>query len=314
MSKKALLIGINYYATPQNQLNGCINDVINMKNALIDAYDYKEEHVKILRDDVQSLLPTRENIIGELKKIVAETSTLSEIWIHYSGHGTGIQDLNGDETDKKDEAIVPSNYMSAGIINDDELFEIIKEIKCTAIICFDCCHSGTGIDLQYSFSYNGSSFIQSLNNSKQLSNNRIFFFSGCKDSQTSADAYNGESKQAVGAFTDSLLRALRQNGHKVDIMKLYNDLCFIVTKNGFVQSPVLSCSSNIPSYKFERTNVVDKINVITQVVTQVVQVPAPAPAPAPVPAPAKPAQSSSVKPPPPPPKPVKKPTKYMMKF
>jgi hypothetical protein len=309
MSKKALLIGINYYATPQNMLNGCINDIVNMRNTLIDAYDYKEENIKMLRDDVQTLLPTRETIIAELKKIVAESSALSEIWIHYSGHGTGIQDSNGDETDKQDEAIVPSNFASGGgIINDDELFNIIKDIKCTAIICFDCCHSGTGLDLQYSFAYNGGSFIQSMNNSKQISNNRIFFFSGCKDTQTSADAYNGETKQAVGAFTDSLLRALRQNGHKVDIMKLYNDLCFIISKRGFTQSPILSSSSNMPSYKFERTNVVDKINVITQVVTQVVQVPAPAP-----PAPSVQAKPPAAKPPTPKPpaKPVKK---HGMKF
>lgn len=303
MSKKALLIGINYYSTPQNQLNGCINDVMNMKNVLMDAYDYKEENIRVLRDDASASLPTRQNIISALKQIVSESSTLSEIWIHYSGHGTGVRDTNGDETDGQDEAIVPCDFTTGGgIIGDDELFEIIKGISCTAIICFDCCHSGTGIDLQYSFTYTGGAFGQATNNAKALSNPRIFFFSGCRDSQTSADAFNGETKMAVGAFTDGLLKALRKNGHNADIMKVYNDLCFIISKSGFVQCPVFSCSSKTPVYKFERTNVVDKVNVITQVVTQVVQVAPPPPPsikppakPAPVPVPAKPATTKPPK-------------------
>ena len=44
--KKALLIGINYTGTA-NELNGCINDVMNMKTALIDKYEFKNEFIII---------------------------------------------------------------------------------------------------------------------------------------------------------------------------------------------------------------------------------------------------------------------------
>jgi len=38
--KKALLIGIDYIKNPEYYLRGCINDVIVVRNMLIDAYDY----------------------------------------------------------------------------------------------------------------------------------------------------------------------------------------------------------------------------------------------------------------------------------
>jgi len=49
--KKALLIGIDYIDVSGVSLKGCINDAINMRNMLIDAYDYEPENIVMLRDD-----------------------------------------------------------------------------------------------------------------------------------------------------------------------------------------------------------------------------------------------------------------------
>ena len=97
--KKALLIGINYYSSPSVRLNGCIDDVNNIRGVLIDAYDYDLANIVTLRDDElrSQYQPTRDNIINNLKQLVSQTSQLEEIWIHYSGHGSQIQDQNGDE-------------------------------------------------------------------------------------------------------------------------------------------------------------------------------------------------------------------------
>ena len=64
--KKALLIGINYINDPDSSLQGCIEDVINMRNMLIDAYDYDVSNILTLRDDaiVTENQPTRDNIIN----------------------------------------------------------------------------------------------------------------------------------------------------------------------------------------------------------------------------------------------------------
>ena len=66
--KKALCVGINYYNTPSNKLNGCIDDVINIKNVLIDAYGYSTQNITVLRDDIvnnPTYLPTRANISSQ---------------------------------------------------------------------------------------------------------------------------------------------------------------------------------------------------------------------------------------------------------
>lgn len=242
MSKKALLVGINYFKTPA-QLNGCITDIKNVRNMLIDAYDYRDSDIVMLRDDDPTKMPTRQNIINALNALINSSANSSEIWFHYSGHGTGIADKNGDEADRKDEAIVPSDYTTAGLIVDDDLFQIVKNSKCKTIMMFDCCHSGTGCDLQFSYEYVNGSFRKTTNNAKVILNPNIFMMSGCKDSQTSADAFNNVSKEFVGAFTDSLLECLRASQHNIDILKLYNNVCFALKQKGFTQLPILSCSS-----------------------------------------------------------------------
>ena len=144
MIKKALTIGINYLNTP-NTLYGCINDIENISDVLISQYGYLKENIVQLRDDTSSpnFKPTRSIILSNLKKLVNESGKLSEIWIHYSGHGSQIFDRSGDETDRLDEIIVPSDYERSGFITDDEIFNLIKDIKCKTILIFDSCHSSS---------------------------------------------------------------------------------------------------------------------------------------------------------------------------
>ena len=95
MVKKALLIGINYYNTA-NELSGCIEDIKHVRNLLVDAYNYPVGNITMLRDD-QEMMPTRFNILSQLSALVQQSGQLEEIWVHYSGHGSYVQDKNGDE-------------------------------------------------------------------------------------------------------------------------------------------------------------------------------------------------------------------------
>ena len=94
LPKKAVLVGINYSSIPGITLRGCINDVINMSHTLTDAFDYDMNNITILRDDIQNanLSPTRNNILSQLVNLVNQSANLSEIWFHYSGHGSQIRD------------------------------------------------------------------------------------------------------------------------------------------------------------------------------------------------------------------------------
>jgi hypothetical protein len=254
MVKRALLIGCNYFATPSVQLYGCINDIVNMRNTLIDAYGYQDANIYTLRDDDRTRLPTRANIVNYLSKLVSASTASDMLWFHYSGHGTQVKDTNGDEVSGNDDCIVPCDYNTAGLIIDDDLNAILKNAKCQMMICLDSCYSGTGCDLQYSINYNKGALSKNINNSKKLAATNIIMLSGCRDTQTSADAYDRVAKLSVGAFTQTLLETLRGSDHNISLLPLYSKLCANLNSAGFTQIPVLSSTIPFPSFQFTRTN------------------------------------------------------------
>ena len=256
MSKKALLVGVNYTSIPQVALHGCIDDIVNISGVLQDSYNYTKNNITMLRDDTTtaSKMPTRNNILTNLSNLVNQSATLSEIWFHYSGHGSQINAVTNGKYNNLDEVIVPIDYQKSGFIIDDEIFNIIKNVKCKLIMIFDSCHSGSICELQWSFLYTGGSIMKSLNTNKSIANPNIYCFSGCKDSQTCADAYSIEQSQNVGAFTDAFIQCLRNNQMNVDILKLYSDICIYIKSEGFTQTPLFSTSSVSPSYIFSLAN------------------------------------------------------------
>ena len=276
MTKKALLVGINYTNIPyQQQLHGCIDDIVNMSELLVDSFDYDINNIIMLRDDDATSMPTRINILSHLSNLVKQSANLSEIWFHYSGHGSQINAVTNGKYNNLNEVILPVDYQTNGFIIDDEIYNIIKNVKCNMILVFDSCHSGSMCELQWSFLYSENTIIKSINNNKSIANPNIFCFSSCKDSQTCADAYNNVKTQNVGIFTDSLIYCLRTNHKNVDVgvfcadsrneseqnhhsiqgfakqnlccnLKLYNDICVYISSNGFTQTPLLSCSTDSP--------------------------------------------------------------------
>lgn len=262
--KKALFIGINYFNTP-SKLNGCIDDVINMRNLLVDAFGYSLADIMVLRDDTTNpaLIPNKKNILQSITQIVANSASCTEIWIHYSGHGTQISDTNGDEVSKLDGVIVPSDYTRAGYIVDDDLYAILKGVKCKTILIFDSCNSGTVVDLPWSYIYqNPSSYTIQNNNNYSLTNPEIFMFSGCRDDQTSADIYSADQRQAVGAFTNAFISSVRARNHEVSFLTLYRDVCMFLAANKFNQVPVFSSSSRTPNFVLSRKASIEKIITI----------------------------------------------------
>lgn len=243
MIKKALLIGINYTGTPY-ELNGCINDVKNFKSFLSTNCKFSEENIKLLSDETTTTTteeeeekeeskPTRLNIENNIKWLTDNNLPGDILVLHYSGHGGNTIDTNRDESDGKDETLIPLDFLSTGQITDDWLFDnlISKIPKDVSLYCFlDCCHSGTAVDLKHNYQStckykNGliipenliykkedwtDTFSYSLERSKELlGKGNICLFSGCQDKETSADAYINHSGQ--GAFTFCLLETLKNN-------------------------------------------------------------------------------------------------------
>lgn len=203
MTKRALLIGINYFNTP-SELYGCQNDVKEMKKLLTDQ-NYTEIVVLLDKRKNTSLnTPTKSNILAKILEMVAKTKKNDMLFIHYSGHGTYTKDQNNDEKDSRDEQIYT---VDGKVITDDELNNILikpfpEGAKLRAL--FDCCFSGSILDLP--IRYDENSKIQTENNNTSVKD--IVMISGCADNQTSADAFI--DREFSGALTWAFILSFKK--------------------------------------------------------------------------------------------------------
>lgn len=152
---KALLIGINYKGM-QGELSGCINDSKMMLNFIkSQGFQTTADRLRILADDrsFSPSPPTARNIVDSLRWLVADAQPGDTLFLSYSGHGGQVPDEDGDEKDGMDETLVPVDYQEAGQITDDLLFGILSKMPegVRLFSVFDCCHSGTILDLPYAF-------------------------------------------------------------------------------------------------------------------------------------------------------------------
>ena len=146
----SLHVGVNAYynLAAKYQLSGCENDAKAMRAMLLNHFGFTESHAKLLL----SKDATAEGIIGTFKShLIAQSRPGDVVVFTFSGHGSQISDLNGDETDGLDEFICPSDLAKgadsrpANLITDDQLRLLVEELEGrTFIAILDCCHSGTG--------------------------------------------------------------------------------------------------------------------------------------------------------------------------
>lgn len=135
--RRALCVGINRYPNPQHQLAGCVADA----RMWADALGRVGFETTLLVDEQA----TREAIHGQLLSLVSTSAAGDVIVFQYAGHGTQVPDLNGDEDDRKDEAICPVDFASGALYIDDDIAETFARIPDGVnMTCFmDCCHSGS---------------------------------------------------------------------------------------------------------------------------------------------------------------------------
>jgi len=141
-TKRALLIGINRYkAVPK--LQGSLNDIETMRQILISRWGFSPSHITLVTDEAA----TRAGMVAAIEQLVKETGPNDTVYFHYSGHGSQVEDLNGDEPDDHlDETLVPQDGRSGDVrdITDDELDALFSKMQAkSALIVLDSCHSGT---------------------------------------------------------------------------------------------------------------------------------------------------------------------------
>jgi len=166
--------------------------------------------------------PTKANIMKyfqEMFEFVHQNETKEQvdeefIWFHFSGHGTQVEDTGGDEDDGFDEAICPCNCEDSdgkggyvGMITDDFFNSVITKYPDVDLFCtFDCCHSGTMLDLPTN---------EEIANGAEEFPGRAISFSSCGDAQTAADIFiegdeEGEENKNFGGFSTAFTKVITE--------------------------------------------------------------------------------------------------------
>lgn len=258
--KRALLVGINNYKSDRIQdLNGCVNDVLNIRSLLKESFGFEDAGIHVVTDE----RATAANIKDRLQQMIYKSQDGDTLVFHFSGHGSQIRDRNGDElADGLDELLCPYDMdwdRRESFITDDDLSEILaeggKDLSNGQVfeIFLDCCHSGTGIRQMTGFNPSRQNRytappIDILCRSMdvvELPIERLFLrnqdlsdpilWSGCRANQTSADAHIEGGYN--GAFTWHLCDAIRKGATARG--KLIQTLRSNLTNGGFGQVPQL---------------------------------------------------------------------------
>ncbi|XP_054787807.1 metacaspase-9-like [Prosopis cineraria] len=149
----AVLVGCNYPDTP-NELHGCINDVLAMRDTLINRFGFEPSNIELLTDVAPagsgsgsgSTMPTGANIKLALARMVDQAQEGDVLYFHYSGHGTRISSMKpGFPFRREEEAIVPCDF---NLITDLDLRQLVNRVpkRASLTILSDSCHSGGLID------------------------------------------------------------------------------------------------------------------------------------------------------------------------
>nr|POF04585.1 metacaspase-1 [Quercus suber] len=170
--KKSLLIGINYVSSA-HELQGCHQDVHNVRQFL-NAMGYSDDQRSqvIMRDDEftdpnGAFWPSGHNMVAAMNWLISEPGTIN--FLHYSGHGGQVADEGGYRTSGFDDTIVPVDFERSGQIPSGVLHrQLVSRLppSSTLFIIFDCCHSGSAVELPFVYRSDEDGNVNMMDNVK----------------------------------------------------------------------------------------------------------------------------------------------------
>lgn len=223
-NKYALVIGIGEYpdVSGWNKINGD-KDIPIVRDILITNGFTASNIVEIKNEQA-----TAKSIRTAFEEMLAKLESGAIVYIHFSGHGQRVTDLDGDEEDGFDEAWIPidanfayakGKYEGENHILDDQLNKWLLQIrskigvKGKITVVADACHSGGGSrdledDVEYVVRGTSDDFIipgTTKQFSGEVSYTDWIFISACKSYQSNYE-YNGMGSltYALGQQKDKL--------------------------------------------------------------------------------------------------------------
>lgn len=265
MAKKALLIGINRYRIPGADLRGCVNDVNNLQAVLTQSYGFASKDVTVLTD----FAATTKAMQSAIAALVRDGREGDVLLLHYSGHGSNVLDVSGDEPDRRDEILCPTDLDWHKPLLDDWLRRTFNRLRAgvSLTVIMDCCHSGSNtrvllppdapiierylpnpldlLEVESGRKLRGKvkgslrTSAAATRKKQDVVNVDIpeLLITGCRDTQTSADAYIGGTYN--GALTYCLVETLKAAGGQLSYRQLHEGTIRRLRQGNFAQVPQL---------------------------------------------------------------------------
>ena len=148
-----------------------------------------------------------------------------------SSHGTRVPDVDGDEDDGQDEALIDNNNR---LILDDEIYSGLKKFQPGVLVVafLDNCHAGTmDRDIRHPNWHLMPADVACA----------AAFFFGCRADQTAADAYINNEYQ--GALTYYALKTMRERDFKLTYRELLNETNNRLAGTGYRQVAQLAVTT-----------------------------------------------------------------------
>lgn len=153
-TRRALVIGIGDYPANSGwkKING--DKDIPLVEEMLIANGFTKSNITELKNEQATCAA----ICQEFENLISSSQAGDIVYIHFSGHGQQITDLNGDEiTDHKDEAWIPydaqlamrgGKYEGENHLIDDQINSYLHRMRLAVgqngkiIVVADACHSG----------------------------------------------------------------------------------------------------------------------------------------------------------------------------
>lgn len=140
----ALLVGISEYEA-LDPLQGPLNDVYLMQHLLRTRFQFADRDILTLENEEA----TKAGILDAFGSHLFDQVGPEDVClVYFSGHGSQVNDWDGDEWDGKDETLVAWDSRKPGKydITDDEVNSVLRRLSAQAghvLFVFDACNSGS---------------------------------------------------------------------------------------------------------------------------------------------------------------------------
>jgi hypothetical protein len=253
--KYALLVGIDHYKYSSRipPLAGALNDVEDLRQALIEKFHFLDGNITVLTESAA----THAAIIGAIQSQLISNARSGDIVVfHFSGHGSQTKDLTGRMISGIDETIVPYDSRDPENkvfdISGAELHPLLEQLaNKTRNLTFilDSCHSGSlvrgartrGIapDTRTGPSIPGAGGKKPLRIDGLKAGSRpAFAFIAAASSRENAFEYFAEGREH-GTLTYFLTRQIRASGKGATYRDLMDSVMSNVTAHYPGQHPSL---------------------------------------------------------------------------